>query len=468
MEIIQAISDRKLFRPFIAKDGSLASWNNWNVFLRTLFGLRLKSSHAELILKCTGRDYKLLPPDGFKTALCLTGRRSGKSVMAAIMGAYIACLSGREELLSPGEVGLVAILAPTIRQAKIILSYLRAIFRLSSLLENEIVRETKNGFELSNGVTIEILPGDPKTVRGFTLLAAIVDEVCFFGLDAESKVRNSDELIQALRPALATTDGMLICISSPYAKRGWAYKQFKKYFGNNNGSVLIWNSPSRTMNPTLSKKIVDQALEEDRASASAEFLGQFRDDISILLAREIIESVIIKGRLELLPRTGIQYRGFVDVSGGRNDAAAIAIGHKDKKVVVDYLKKYRPPHNPYEVIADMSEQFKRFNINKATGDNYSAEFVVQAFQNSGINYEKSKLNKSQLYLELLPAICSNSIELLDDETLINQLSNLERRTRSGGKDIVDHPQGGHDDSANVVAGLNFIAAKNHRRKGPLW
>ena len=40
-----------------------------------------------------------------------------------------------------------------------------------------------------------------------------------------------------------------------------------------------------------------------------------------------------------------------------------------------------------------------------------------------------------------------------DETLIDQLANLERRTRSGGKDVIDHPHGCHDDVANVVAGV---------------
>ena len=222
------------------------------------------------------------------------------------------------------------------------------------------------------------------------------------------------------------------------------------------------------MNATLSQKIIDQAYEEDLASAKAEFGGEFRDDIALFLPREIIESVVKKDRKELLPRTSEHYFGFVDVSGGRNDDAAVAIGHRDKKVIVDYLKKYKPPHSPYDVIADMSEQLKRFKIGRTTGDLYGAEFVVQAFRNNGIHYQKSKLNKSQLYLELLPSICSNSIELLDDEILISQLSNLERRTRSGGRDIVDHPAGQHDDSANVCAGLNFITSKNRRRMGVLW
>src|SRR5205085_7711562 len=52
-------------------------------------------------------------------------------------------------------------------------------------------------------------------------------------------------------------------------------------------------------------------------------------------------------------------------------------------------------------------------------------------------------------LELLPRLCSGEIELPDDRALIDQLAGLERRTRSGGKDVIDHPPGGHDDLANA-------------------
>jgi hypothetical protein len=293
-------------------------------------------------------------------------------------------------------------------------------------------------------------------------LAAIIDELCFFGLDEESKVRSDTELIRAIQPSLATTNGKLVCISSPYAKKGWGFNTHKKHFGNDAGTVLIWNCPSRTMNPTLSQKIVDAAMAEDMASAKAEYMGEFRDDVGLFLPREIIQSCVISGRKELLPRlTSCTYFGFCDVSGGRNDAAALCIGHRNeqKKVVMDFIKKYSAPHNPYEVVASMSEQLKRFGLRKITGDNFSAQFVCDAFQANGIRYEKSELPKSGLYLELLPLICSNMIELLDDETLINQLTSLERRTRSGGKDLIDHAPSGHDDVANAAAGVAVICGK---------
>lgn len=41
--------------------------------------------------------------------------------------------------------------------------------------------------------------------------------------------------------------------------------------------------------------------------------------------------------------------------------------------------------------------------------------------------------------------------------LVSQLSNLERRTTRIGRDIVDHPPGGHDDVANAAAGALVLA-----------
>jgi len=66
-----------------------------------------------------------------------------------------------------------------------------------------------------------------------------------------------------------------------------------------------------------------------------------------------------------------------------------------------------------------------------------------------------------------PRLCSGEIELLDDERLVSQIASLERRTRSGGRDIIDHPPGGHDDLANAVAGVAVVAATQRRMVGAL-
>jgi len=47
--------------------------------------------------------------------------------------------------------------------------------------------------------------------------------------------------------------------------------------------------------------------------------------------------------------------------------------------------------------------------------------------------------------------------LLDLKRLLNELRDLVRRPRSGGRDLVDHPPRGSDDLANAVAGAVTLA-----------
>ncbi|REK05518.1 MAG: hypothetical protein DWQ37_23690 [Planctomycetota bacterium] len=478
MNIIQAVKDRNLFRPYLAdKDESLESWYGWLSVLRCIYGLPIPKARRDFVRQITGRDPDKLPKSDASTVLLLCGRRSGKSRCgAAITAAYEAALAGHEKKLAPGEQGLVAVCSPTRSQSRIVHGYLRAIFDSSDLLREQVVDETKNGFGLRNGVRIEILTGDFRTVRGFTLLAAVIDEAAFFGVDEEAKVKSDAELVRALKPSLATTGGKLIAISSPYARKGWCYNTWQRHFGNDasNKSCLVVQAPSRLLNPLLSEETVADALAEDLAAAKSEYLAEFRDDIAAFLPREVIEACVVPGRTENLRQIGQRYHAFVDMSGGRHDDAALAIAHRKGRIVVlDLVHRYRAPFSPFEVARSMSETLRQWGLVSAVADNYAAEFSVVAFRQHRITLHRSKQSKSQLYLELLPRISSGEVELLDDETLVKQLANLERRTRSGGKDIVDHPatsgarSGARDDLSNAAAGAITLAARGVVQVGGL-
>lgn len=477
MNIVEAIADERLFRPYLGEQ--LDSWKPWGIALRCLYGLPVKSGKgAELVRECTGRDAAELPADGFQTALFLVGRRSGKSRIAAVIGAFEALFGGHEARLATGETGIIPIISPTKYQSSIVWKYLRAVFG-TPLLKQEVLDEQEGAkvLALRNGLEIRILTGDWRTVRGPSVVCAILDEVCFLGMTEESKVRSDEELVRAVRPALMTTRGKLIAISSKYARRGWAYKTWTKYHGSNKGvspsfsqawNALVWDAPSKRMNPTLSQAEIDAAFAEDPAAARSEFGGEWREDICEYVPRSLVEALVIKGRKELLPRQSHQYVAFSDLSGGRSDAAGLAIAHREgRKVIVDLARLWKAPFNPHNVVRQQSDELKRFGLRRVTGDNYSAEFVAQSFESCGIRYIKADRPKSELYLELLPRLCSAEIELLDNETLIDQLAGLVRRTRSGGADAVDHGPNGADDLANVVAGVAVCSSRRTRPIGAI-
>jgi hypothetical protein len=161
-----------------------------------------------------------------------------------------------------------------------------------------------------------------------------------------------------------------------------------------------------------------------------------------------------------LPRVeGVRYFAFADPSGGRQDSFTLGIAHAEKsgKIVLDVLRERRPPFAPEGITAEYSAVIKSFGLSEITSDRYAGSWVTSAFQANGIYVRASEKTASELYLELLPMISNGTAELLDIKRLAGQLTGLERRTRAGGKDLIAHYPGGHDDCANAAAGA-LVAA----------
>ena len=211
------------------------------------------------------------------------------------------------------------------------------IFATAPHLKELVENETADTISLASGVDITIRPASFRTIRGITAVAAIADEIAFWRSDDSA---NPDtEILRALRPALATTGGLLAAISSPHAKRGELYSTFKRHFGpTGHPLILVAKAPSRTMNPSLSQRVVDRAYEEDPEAASAEYGAEFRGDLAIFVSRDAIEACVATGVLVRAPIEGVTYFGFVDPSGGSNDAMTMAIAHNEGgRVVLDCI-----------------------------------------------------------------------------------------------------------------------------------
>jgi hypothetical protein len=212
------------------------------------------------------------------------------------------------------------------------------------------------------------------------------------------------------------------------------------------------------MNPGVSRAVIAAAYLRDSIAASAEYGAEFRTDLAGFITREIVEARVVPGRHELPPRTGISYYAFVDPSGGSSDAFTLAISHEErKKSVLDLVREVRPPFSPESVVGDFAAELKRYRVSTVVGDAYAGEWPREQFRKLGITYKVSEMNRSELYLELLPGIMSDMVELLDHPRLVQQLCTLERRTARSGKDSVDHPPGSHDDVANACAGALVLA-----------
>lgn len=196
-------------------------------------------------------------------------RQSGKSTTAAVLAVHEACSR-------PGALALM--LAPSLRQSGELFRKCLHLIKGADLDLPEIVQESALRLELTNGSRIIALPGSEATTRGYSAATLVV-------IDEAARV--PDELISAVRPSLATTNGRMIGMSTPAGRRGWFYLEWS--------SGAEWERTSITADevPRISREFI----EDERRSLgphvfAAEYEGVFHDPDSSVFSTALIEAAL--------------------------------------------------------------------------------------------------------------------------------------------------------------------------------
>ena len=201
--------------------------------------------------------------------LLLAARQMGKSSVTGALAVKTALLESES---------LILLLSPTQRQSG-------ELFRTKVLpVYNAVgrhvkpVQETALSLTLTNGSRIVSLPENEAGIRGFSGVNLII-------IDEASRV--SDDLYRAVRPMLATSNGRLICLSTPFGKRGFFFEAWEKASAGKEN----W----RQFRITAEKcpRITTAFLEEERKSLgdrwfAQEYLTEFCDSIDSVFSHEQI------------------------------------------------------------------------------------------------------------------------------------------------------------------------------------
>ena len=441
-----ALTDPNLFGTVLAGD----TWVVWRVLLIAAMGEPLTAEERVIFKAVTGRDRE--PGQRCEELWAIVGRRGGKTRAIAVLASYIAALCDHREYLAPGERGSLPIMSATTPQAAKCFSYIAGIFEASPLLKQLVERQTTDTIGLSTRVDVEVRPANYRTIRGTTAVAAIGDEAAFW--TGDTSVNPDAEVLNAIRPAMATTYGLLAVISSPYARRGELWTTFRRHYGaDGDPAILVAKGASRIFNPALGEAVVERAYERDPVAAASEYGAEFRTDVESFISVDVVEGAVEAGRHELPAVAGERYFGFVDPSGGSVDAMTIAVAHREgDRSILDAMRERRPPFSPDDVVDEFATLLTAYGLTSVTGDRYGGEWPRERFRARGISYKPSEKSRSDLYRELLPLLNAGRVDLLDSPRLVTQIAGLERRTARGGRDSIDHAPGGHDDLANAVAG----------------
>jgi hypothetical protein len=199
VSIRKALSDPALLGTALAGP----SWEAWRVLLIAAMGEPLTPDECLIFENFTGR--KVPPAERVDELWCIIGRRGGKSQTMAALAVYLAGLCDHRDKLSHGEQGVVLLLAPDIRQARVSLGYAEGILESTPMMKQLLANRTAETLTLSNGIKLEVRSASFRRIRGVTCVAVLADECAFWY--SEDSTNPDTEILNAARPALATTGG---------------------------------------------------------------------------------------------------------------------------------------------------------------------------------------------------------------------------------------------------------------------
>jgi hypothetical protein len=134
-------------------------------------------------------------------------RQSGKSTTVAVLALHAALFR---------SASLILLLSPSLRQSG---ELFRKVLDCYQAAGRPIAtrRANQTQLELANQSRVVCLPGVEQTIRSFSgVHLLIIDEAA----------RVPDDLYRSVRPMLAVSQGRLICLSTPFGKRGFFYAEW--------------------------------------------------------------------------------------------------------------------------------------------------------------------------------------------------------------------------------------------------
>lgn len=443
------ISEAMLDPNLLGASLGTGTWQTWQAVLKAAFAEPLTPDEETIFKAVSGG--RSAPLSRVSELWVIAGRRGGKTRMAALISAYLATCVDHSSYLAPGEIGSVLCLAPTQRQAQGVLGYAKAMLEESPVLARRIDSITSEEIRLKRNVSIAVHPANFRTVRGRTLLAAVMDETALWR-DETSSLPDV-EALRALLPALMTTKGMVVGISTPYAQRGLLFEKYRDHYGRDSEDVLVVKGTTRQFNPTADEAWIAKQIAADPEAATAEYEAEFRGDWTGYVDRETLAACIDVDVRQRAPVIGKRYVAFLDPSGGKHDSMTLAISHKEgERIVLDVAHEWAPPFDPTVAVEDVVATLRKYHCTTIISDRYASGWVEGAFKRFNVHFKPSKGDKSLLFLEALPHFTSAGVALLDNTRLISQLTQLQREAGRGGRDRVVKMRGGHDDLANAVCG----------------
>ncbi len=434
---------------------------------RLLLNLQLWERQAQILEDFWQGNYNL--------AVWALGRRSGKTLMAAVAASYAATMLADEyrKQLRPGERFFIVSVANTADQAKIALTGVKDLINGSPILKPLIVRETTDTLELSTGAVFKALPASSRSGRGMACPLLIFDEIAH-ALDTEGNAAGGS-LYQALSPSVAQFGslGKILMLSSPWIQNGIFWDMFTQASSGRYPYMQCVNLPTWEVNPSISRDWLEQERARDPDLFRVEFGAEFTGNIAAFLDAQLIDAAInyARGPLPPLEKFKGSYYLSLDPAKGNRDAYTAVIAHYDgERLVVDLFHQFQPTWSDgtklqvsiAEVENWIVQQHQSYGFSEVVLDQYNSQSTIQRLSGQLKIRELtwSAPSKTEAYAKLRELANAGNLELYPHPKAIGQLKNLTVRYRANGTwDVTGGTGASVDDFAAALAGAVLVAQK---------
>ena len=202
------------------------SWRPWRAVGRVLDGMPLTTEDHALYRALSGRDTE---PEarGLREVWLILGRGSGKTT-------FLTVQLLRAALRAYPLRGIVRCLLMSLvqDQAAIGFEFLSEFVHGDREIKKLVTRQTRTAMTFAHGVEARIIRGHYRQVRGYSIAAALCDEVAHWWQE-DTASNPAAEVLRALRPGLGRVPGSrLLVATTPWTEEGIVFETWQRYWGD--------------------------------------------------------------------------------------------------------------------------------------------------------------------------------------------------------------------------------------------
>jgi len=416
---------------------------------------------------------------GPRTHVQMLGRRSGKSLMAALVALHSSLFRpDLDAMVRPGETRFAVVVATNLSQARLLIRMAQSVIENSPILAPMLASATEDElrFEPAPGVRtcVRAMPCSSRGIRGYPVSVAILDELSHFSSEGEvGNVSTAERVFTALAPAVAQfgEHGRLLLISTPYGNENLLAKMYYRAVTGELADTAAVRAPSWEMNPTLTKEVL--AFEEARDP----------DDYRQAFGAEPLspgDAYLNFDRIQIADRPPLPADALagpivagIDPSFANDPFGVVIVGHdreRPDRLVVARAEAIGGRNREFEAtMIEVIDLLKQYNVTSVVTDQYSSAAVQDRLARAGFFASVltfTAQSKTAAYSEVRSRLYGDGQEIYGREPggpeLIAELRRLRTRF-SVGSAAVYSPRvaGSHGDLASALAVVTF-----DQRHGP--